>query len=78
MSYSKQIVNTMYKLDQLLSDGFCHDVDQVAELIASLPTELAERVAKLFLFDRGWLFVGADYASLNLATLFREERMKTL
>lgn len=60
-------VNTaLIKIDELIKDGFViRDTKAFKKYLSYLPQDIKKRVLDAVSYDSGWLFVGADFASLE-------------
>lgn len=64
MNYN--IKTLMLELDSYVQSNEIHKhTKRITQIIKSLPQNIAEQVKQAFVYDCGWLFVGADFASLE-------------
>lgn len=64
MNYSTKTL--MLELNSLVETNEIHKhTKRVTEIIKALPLDIANKVKEAFVFDPGWVFSGADFASLE-------------
>lgn len=65
MSTNSSINNTLLAIDKLIHNGEITDCKAFEALVATLPDDVQTKVTSAFTHEAGWLFCGADFASLE-------------